>query len=449
MLCNKSKVHFVIALVHTYFYNMSLDRKIPPAIHNASEFDFVLPPITQTQLANGIPFYYFNGGTQEVLNIELVFDAGAWQQPKTAVAMCAMALLKSGTSSKTALQLNEQIEQYGASVKCSAGTDFSNVVISCLSRHVGVVLPLLLEMITDSSFAQSELDIYKQNTIQRMRVNEQKSDIVANRNIDALLYGMAHPYGVYNTIADIEAITSEDLKKFVHEFISYNRCKIFLAGLFSNEVLKDVETIFGSAKWNDGAIAAIQNFIPMPDAVKKHRIDMPEKGVQGSVRLSSTFVQKSHPHFVPMIIVNTLFGGYFGSRLMTNIREDKGYTYGIYSYVYNNKNEGGYGITTESGKDVCEAAVQEIYNEMEKLRKAPPTEEELLLVKNYILGGLVGDLDGPFQIITRWKNLILYGFGKERFDSNIQIYKTITPVQVQELANIYLQPANFYELIVS
>jgi zinc protease len=428
---------------------MSLDRKMVPTIQNASEFDFVLPPITETQLANGIPFYYFNGGTQEVLNIELVFDAGAWQQPKTAVAMCAMALLKSGTSTKSAFQLNEQIEQYGASVKCNAGTDFSNVVISCLSRHVSVVLPLLLEMITDSAFAQNELEIYKQNTIQRMRVNEQKSDIVANRHIDALLYGIHHPYGVYNEIADIEAITSQDLQAFVHEYISYNRCKIFLAGLFSHEVLKDVETIFGSSKWNDGVVNDSPNFMAIPHPEKKHRIQMPTKGVQGSIRLSSPFVLKNHQDFVPMIIVNTLFGGYFGSRLMTNIREDKGFTYGIYSYVYNNKMEGGYGITTEAGADVCEEAVLEIYKEMEKMRNAPPTAEELQLVKNYILGGLVGDLDGPFQIITRWKNLKLYGFGKERFDTNIQMYKNISPKQVQELANIYLQPSNFYELIVS
>jgi predicted Zn-dependent peptidase len=149
-----------------------------------------------------------------------------------------------------------------------------------------------------------------------------------------------------------------------------------------------------------------------------------------------------------MIVLNTILGGYFGSRLMSNIREDKGYTYGIHSYMYNQVNQSAYLITTEAGKDVCEAAIKEIYYEMDVLKNELVDAEELELVKNYLLGTILGDLDGAFQIMQRWKSLILNGFTKERFNKNIDLYKHITPEQLQALANKYYQQENFYELVV-
>lgn len=186
----------------------------------------------------------------------------------------------------------------------------------------------------------------------------------------------------------------------------------------------------------------------MPHTEKKHRILHNEADVQGAIRLASPFPNKYHEDFYPMIVVNTVFGGYFGSRLMSNIREEKGYTYGIHSYMYNHKYESAYLITTEVGKDVIDATLSEIYKEMERMRNELIDDEELLLVKNYLLGNILGDLDGAFQIIQRWKNLILNGFEQDRFYKNIEIYKGITPKQIQNLANIYYQPENFYELVV-
>ncbi|HNB80813.1 MAG TPA: insulinase family protein, partial [Chitinophagaceae bacterium] len=149
-----------------------------------------------------------------------------------------------------------------------------------------------------------------------------------------------------------------------------------------------------------------------------------------------------------MILLNTVFGGYFGSRLMSNIREEKGYTYGIHSYLYNYQRLGGFIISTEAGRDVCDATLEEIYSEMKRLREEEIPAEELQLVKNYLLGNLLGELDGAFQIIQRWKNLILNGFSKDRFNDNIRIYKTTGSRELQELANKYLQPSDFYELVV-
>jgi predicted Zn-dependent peptidase len=160
------------------------------------------------------------------------------------------------------------------------------------------------------------------------------------------------------------------------------------------------------------------------------------------------FPNRHHPDFAPMVVLNTLFGGYFGSRLMSNIREDKGFTYGIYSSLTPYKHGGAITIHTEAGRDVLDAALKEVYYEMELLRTEEVDEEELLLVKNYLLGNLLGDLDGPFSILQRWRTLILNGFTVEHFNRNISIYKSITPKELKALAEKYFDRKDFFEMVV-
>jgi predicted Zn-dependent peptidase len=147
-------------------------------------------------------------------------------------------------------------------------------------------------------------------------------------------------------------------------------------------------------------------------------------------------------------VLNNIFGGFFGSRLMSNIREDKGYTYGIHSYLQNHIHNSAWMISTEAGRDVCEATMEEVYKEMNILCNELVDDEELDLVRNYMIGSLLGDLDGPFQIIARWKNYILNGITDEYFYSSIKTVQSITPEEIQTLAKKYLVPEEFYELLV-
>ena len=146
--------------------------------------------------------------------------------------------------------------------------------------------------------------------------------------------------------------------------------------------------------------------------------------------------------------MNVLFGGYFGSRLMANIREEKGYTYGISSYLENNILYSAWMISTEAGKEVTRPTIEEVYKEMELLREEKVEEDELMLVKNYMIGLNLGYLDGPFQIISRWKSLILNGLDENYFYGNINTIKTINAEEIQSLANKYLLPEDFFELVV-
>jgi predicted Zn-dependent peptidase len=189
-------------------------------------------------------------------------------------------------------------------------------------------------------------------------------------------------------------------------------------------------------------------FVITPALQKKYRIYNDPEGVQGAIRISRPFPNRHHPDFKKVVILNTLLGGFFGSRLMDNIREDKGYTYGISSYLQNQIQQSAWVISTEAGKTVCEATITEVYKEMNLLREVPVNAEELLLVKNYLMGSYLGDIDGPFQIIARWKNLILNNLDESYFYDSMQSIKNITPSELQELAIKYLNPEDFYELVV-
>lgn len=170
--------------------------------------------------------------------------------------------------------------------------------------------------------------------------------------------------------------------------------------------------------------------------------------MQGSVRLARPFPNRHHPDFIKVMVLNSLFGGFFGSRLMENIREDKGYTYGIHSYLQNHVQHSAWMVSTEAGRDVAEAAITEVYKEMKILREELVDDEELLLVRNYMMGSILGDLDGPFQIMARWKNIILNGLDENYFYTSINTIKTISAKELQQLAQQYLNHEDFYDLVV-
>jgi zinc protease len=427
-----------------------INRSAAPQIHDAVSFHFHLPPCNKLECKNGIPLYWLKAGAQEVIEISLVFKAGIWHESQTAVAQTVAALLKSGTHNKSALAISEAIEYYGASLKVSTNNDWSFVTLHCLSKHVGALLPTLFEIITQASFPEEELQLYKQNALQRLAVNLMQCDFVANRNIDALLFGRQHPYGKYTEVQDIEALATAALSAYHQQYFTAANCQIFVAGNYSDETLAQIERVFGTEKWNENTSPDSHAATPelQPAVVGAKRIINDEQGVQGAIRMARHIPRRTEPVFPELFVMNTVFGGYFGSRLMANIREDKGYTYGIYSSLLSYQHGASMMIGTEAGREVCEAAIEEIKKEMHLMQTQKVDEQELLLVKNYLLGSILGDLDGPFSIMQRWKNLILNNQTAATFYTNIEVYKNITAERIQELAQTYLNANEFYELVV-
>ncbi len=424
-----------------------MNRKTSPVIKDAIDYKLELKPYEHYSLDNGVPVYSINAGAQDVLQIEMVFYAGNFFEQEKGIAAATNYLLKNGTSARSALQINEDFEYYGAYCNRACYNETAVVTLHTLTRHLDKLLPVMRDMLTDSQFPQQELEIYQQNSRQRLQVNLQKCEFVAGRLIDSYLYGEQHPYGVYTNLEDIEKLSIDAIKKFYQQYYINGQLIIFVAGKIPADLQKQLNEFFGKLTVGKPPLS-LPDMKATPALEKKYRITNDATSVQGAIRIASQFPNRHHPDFKKAIILNSVFGGFFGSRLMSNIREDKGYTYGIHSYLQNHMQQSAWMISTEAGKDVCEPAIEEIYKEMQKLRDEPIDDEELLLVRNFMIGGILGDLDGPFQIIAKWKNIILNNLGENYFYDSVNEIKTISAAELQEIANRYLLPEKFYELVV-
>ena len=422
-----------------------INRAVAPEIVDAVNFHLQLKPYKKLVLKNGIEVYTVDAGAEELMMIEWVFYAGNWFEDKNLIAATSNFLLKNGTAKKNAFEINEHFEYYGSYLNRACYSETATITLHSLTKHIGELLPVVRELISDSTMPEEELKIYKQNMKQRLTVNLKKSDFVAGRTIDALVYGQHHPYGKFSSFEDFDAVTRDELVAFYKKYYQQGKMILFAAGKLPSDFEKLLNDNFGDIPVSN----IITTHQPLhPSAEKHHRISNDPDGVQGSIRIARPFPNRHHPDFMKVSVLNTIFGGFFGSRLMTNIREDKGYTYGIHSYLQNNIQDSTWMVSTEAGRDVCEPAVKEIYAEMEDLREEIVDEEELHLVRNYMMGIILGDLDGPFQILSRWKNIILNNLDEKYFYNSINTIKTISAEEIRELAKKYLNPDAFYELIV-
>jgi zinc protease len=431
---------------------MMLDRSIVPEIKNAATFDLKLPACKRFTLDNGVPVIAVDAGVEEVLQIEWIFEAGNAFESANMVAAATNHLMKNGTSSRTAFDISEQTDFYGAFLNRTCFNETALITLHTLSKHLDKLLPVVTDIFTDSIFSQEELSIFVQNSRQRLSVNLRKCDFVANREIDALIYGIEHPYGKYSTFQALEALTREQLLSYYDQFYRKGKLLIVISGNLPGDVLEQLNKSFGHLP--------LQPYFPfkVSEAMRVNpssenrivRIENDPNGVQGAIRLARHAPNRQHPDFQKLQVLNTLFGGFFGSRLMDNIREDKGYTYGIHSFIQNHVGNSAWVVSTEAGRDVCEAAIKEVYFEMQQLREGFIGEDELLLVRNYMMGSILGSLEGPFQIAARWKGYYLNGIedGEVYFDNAIQVVKTVSAEELRALATEWLQPEAFYEMVV-
>lgn len=424
-----------------------MKRTIAPPIKDAIEFDLHLKPYEKYLLDNGVEVYAINAGAQDVLQFEMVFFAGNSAEKINGVAAATNFMLKNGTSNKTAFQINEHFDYYGSYCNRSCQNETANLSLHTLSKYLPELLPVIREMITDSIFPEEELSVFKQNSKQKLYVSLKKCDFVANRLIDAYLYGEQHPYGKYIKADDYDSLTTDQLKNHFTEYYLNGKCVIFVSGKLPDDLFDQLNKQFGDLSLTSHRKQTF-TYQLQPAEQKKYRVINDAEGVQGAIRIARPFPSRRHPDYIKIMVLNTVFGGFFGSRLMSNIREDKGYTYGIHSHIQNHLQETAWMISTEAGKDVSEATIQEVYKEMKLLRETLIDDEEMLLVKNYMIGSILGDLDGPFHIIGRWKNIILNNMDGAYFYDTIKSIKSITADELMELAGKYLKEEDFYELLV-
>jgi zinc protease len=423
----------------------TLDRKTSPAFKTVEKIEMI--KAGEQRLRNNIPVYSINAGTQELIKIEFLFSAGMYQQEIPLQAVTVNTMLEEGTSKLTAAQIAEKVDYYGAFLETGISQDTASIVLYTLNKHLKSTLPVVEQVIKDAIFPQQELDTHIRNKKQQFYVNEQKVANVARKRFTELLFGEKHPYGINVKETDFEVINRSHLNAFYSKFYRSNNCKIILAGKIDDTVLSLLDHHFGGNDWNGSSDLTREN-ISITTSSELENVILKKDAVQSAIRIGKILFNKTHPDFQSLQVLNTVFGGYFGSRLMSNIREDKGYTYGIGSGIASLQNSGYFFISTEVSVDVCKDAINEIYFEMNRLREELIPADELQLVKNYLLGTFLRSVDGPFAMAERFKGIMEYNLGYDYFDNYIATIRSVSASQLQDLANLYFDKNSMIELVV-
>jgi len=424
------------------------DRIHAPSFGTLDKVDII--EAKQSVLANQIPVYQINAGSQDLVKIELIFPhAGASSQPRPLVSVGTNDMLEEGTARFTSSALAENIDYYGAFTQMEATQDFASVCLYSLNKHLPHTLPLLEEMVKHASFPEDEFATYIHNKKEKFFSDEAKVATVARKKFTQLLFGDNHPYGHYLVENEFEGINRNTFAGFYAGAYSSNQCHIVVSGKIDPQLDALFGKHFGGSDWNSnpGKKAIISAPAVQTNSEKKHFVERKD-AVQSALRIGRLMFNKTHPDYMGMQVLNTVFGGYFGSRLMSNIREDKGYTYGIGSGMVSLKLAGYFFISTEVGVDVCANALKEIYFEMQRLREELISEEELSLVRNYMLGTFLRSADGAFALADKFKGVYDYKLDYSYYNKYVNTIKNITPVQLMALANTYFRKEDMTELVV-
>lgn len=397
-------------------------------------------------LSNGIKVYQFNAGTQDVISIELVFAAGSWFQKKPFTAMATNLMLREGTRNFSAQELSESLDYFGAHFENTTERDNAYVTLYSLNKHLANTLPLLSEIVKNPLFPGDEYSVLAGKQRQMLEVNRQKVNFLARTQFNSILFGNNHPYGMYLVPNDIGKVNNADLADFHKLHYHSGNCSIIVAGLIKQGLINDLEAYFGGNDWSGNPGNPIQ-YLPSGSDQKTH-FHVKEGAMQSAIRMGGIMFSRNHPDFAGMKVLNAILGGYFGSRLMNNLREDKGYTYGIGSSVVPLRHGGYFVISGEVGAGVTKEALSEITFELNRLCNEPVGESELSLVRSYLTGEMLRAVDGPFAQADMYRDLIEDGLDISHFEELIDTVQHINSQQLQDLAIRYLNPVNLFTLVV-
>lgn len=421
-----------------------LDRTLAPEgkpLHNTA-----LPSYHSLTLSNGLPVYLLPHGTVDVVEAQLVFRAGKGFQPQPGVARYTARNLSEGTARRSSLEIAQLLDGYGAWLSNEVDESSIALKLATTTRNLPHTLPLLREILTEPSFPEDEFVKMKQRSAQRLATDARKTSWLAKRLFGRLMYGDAHPYGVTFGMEHLETLELEMLREYHRRYLHAGNAFLTVTGRYDEQpLLRLLEAEFGQL--DRPAAPGGESAAAQAPARQTGRHWAPHEGMQASLRLGHAGMPRQHPDYYAMTVVNTILGGYFGSRLMKNIREEKGYTYGIYSAWMSMHHDGYFMVQTDVGTAYIEPAIAEVRREMQHLIEAGVGTEELQLVKNYLIGRSVGQRETAFQMSDVLRYSLAYGLPFEELDRRFDVIREIQPAEVQRLAQEWLRPDGLLEVV--
>ncbi|MBE6333770.1 MAG: insulinase family protein [Bacteroidales bacterium] len=417
-----------------------IDRNIAPKIFPLSQ-PVIMEHKTEI-LPNGVELVILHDPSQEVFKVDIMFKAGAAYQPQRLIATTAINMLGEGTSSHTSEQISELFDYYGAYIGEHVSMINSELCLIGLCKYAEPVINLTAELIIDSIFPEKELGIFLKNRKQQFLIQCEKTSYLARKEYMLRMYGDGHPYSNQVDAEDYDLLERELLVEFHKERYAAENCKVYISGNVSDEILGYIRKAFSEIP---NCYSLNERYIPKakPSPIGKYHVTK-EKSAQNSIRIGKSGVKLTDPDYPEFMLLNTIFGGYFSSRLMANIREEKGYTYGIQSCNLPMYNAANWFIATDVNKEMCQATIDECFKEMRNLAEKPIGKEEFNRARQYLHGELLRELDGAFAQSDMLRHKRSFGLDLGLYNQMIKRISTCDPDRIQELAARYLRPEECY-----
>jgi predicted Zn-dependent peptidase len=420
-----------------------MNRTIAPK--TALPYHLSLGDVQREVLDNDFPIYVLDGTSQNIFQLSIVFRAGRFFERKRMLAgLCANMILK-GTNRKSAYEIAESFDFYGAAVNFKANMYTAELSLYCLTSALPQLLPLLMEVLEEANFPEEELKKAKTKTKHKLAVQWEKNSYIATQHFNEAIFGIDHPFGYHSHLTIIDDLEREDVVQHFNRHFQLNKDSFgIVAGKISDKEIALINQYLGKLKVLDKGF----NHAELQTKVEKDITVEAKNKLQTAIRVGMPTVNINHPDFDDLQILNTLLGGYFGSRLMTNIREEKGFTYGIYSFINPIMDTGYFCIATEVGEKYRNETLHEIEHEINRLKKELISDEELSMVKNYMIGQLMKSVDGPLNIISTLKNFLIFEMDLNEINKQLEAIHAIDAKRLQDLAKQYLNYEDMYKVVV-
>lgn len=423
---------------------MSVDRKSIPRIQIPKLS--VIPEIERSKLDNDLTLFLIRMGHEDLLRLDFVFEAGQVFENKPLQASTTNMMLLEGSKNHSAEEINRLLDFYGTFPNLITEKDTAGFSIIFMNRHLEKITSLCHEILFEPIFPNKEFSILINNRLQRYLVNMEKVQTIARDMFFESLFGTGHPYGHQVVRTDFENLSVDDLELFHRMLYNPGNMAIIASGKIHDSLPEALNRYFGA--YNQGLTGSEPVIRPGIHLQDPRRISMKKEGaIQSAIRIGKATINKTHIDYPGLKVVNTILGGYFGSRLMKNIREEKGYTYGIHSALASLRDSGYISVSTEVGSNHAKSALQEVYKEIRSLQNEPVGTDELDIVRGYMMGELIRLFDGPFSTADTFRSVWEFGLGTDYFPEFEKKIKTIMPDEIIHLARTYYNIEQFHEII--
>jgi predicted Zn-dependent peptidase len=416
------------------------NRSIAPALGELQEIKLLQPEITRT--TSGLPIHILRNVPNDIFHVQIEFGAGKMQQTKPLESAFTSSLLFSGTNKYTQLQIQELFDLNGAFVNAESSLNKTVVHVYGINERFEAIFDVIGEVLQNANYPESQFVLHCKSALQSHRINLEKNAYLARKNFIEGLYPN-HVIGRTAEVSDFEQISRQDCQQFFENHLQSNIEQINVVGNLAQSHLGQLSTLF------DKQHKSASNFVDLEFLMNpiNSYIEKP-KAMQSAIRIGKVLFTPRHEDYFAFDILETIFGGYFGSRLMQNLREDKGYTYGIGSGVTIHEQTGYFFISTEVGKQHKDAAMDAIAFEMNRLHAELIGTDELELVRAYIQGQLLKSSDGAFAQMNQFLFAKRFGLTGNYVNDYLQLVNTITPEKLRTLAQKYLNWDEMTKVVV-